>query len=198
MARISASTINGWFTFFALAVAGLLGWNIGLQVQVTRIANSNPDTFNYTTVGLKSFLYIGSSQNLTYVVGSSEVDINDPQFFIVVSCAIETYQNGAEKFFLYSFFTFPFNGTASGQPIYIDVEIPTEFLGPTDLAFSSPVYTGAFGSVDPNYVPVNAYHPQDITGYPPNWMRFTVIPLSGAANQAYVSSSFQVLAGGFI
>lgn len=195
MARWSSHTISLGFRALTALCIGLLGWNIALQVQVSFKSGVLP----LEIVATRSLILQMRSTNLTYVTASSgDVDINSGSFLAIAAITIQTRQNGEEILQLYTFFNFPFNGTATGTDfIYIDFEIPTSFLGTSiDLNFSALSTIGATGSVDPTFVIAKGFHPQsyEVANYPPNWMRLSCIPLSGAATQTYTSMTMLITA----
>jgi hypothetical protein len=195
MARWSSSAISLAFGAIIALCLGLLGWNIALQVQVSTKTGGSPFDIVATRSSL-SQITTTNDQTIKYVATSVGVDTG-AGFSTIMSITIQTQRNGRELMQMFIFFTFPFNGVATGtDPIWVDYDIPASFLGNVFLNASTPITSGATGTTDPTFVVARAYSPNafgNVT-YPLNWIRLECIPLASAAHQTYQSMTMVVAA----
>lgn len=80
-----------WTGGLAILLTSLIGWQIGIQVQVSRVDNAAPSFALATTNTSGYFAYIDATANPLYVTSSG---INLNTFLVVSLCSVEATLSG--------------------------------------------------------------------------------------------------------
>lgn len=125
------STLNGLtFTVASLAFVtiGLLGWNIGLQIQVSNTANKLPSTFAYMPVAHWSELAVLTSS--TSPGYNSSENINTGQLLFIIAMRGQEYVSGNSTAELIVFASLTVDSVGPPETVYsLTIAIPSNMHG---------------------------------------------------------------------
>jgi hypothetical protein len=160
----------------AMVTVGLLGWNIGLQVQVSNAANRLPSTFAYMPIERWTELVLVNSN--TSIAYNSSSNIVFPNSQLVVALRGETYVSGNSTAQILVVATFDIPEILPPETVYsFNVSLPLSVLHNIvfdtgvviPMVFAGSVDVGAFSAESfmstpfPNVVHVQTKLPASIT-----------------------------------